>query len=98
MLLDIKKVTISFKYADYTNIFSIDCAAELPKYTGINDYSINLIDNKQPPYSLIYSLKLIKIEILKTYIKTNLVNSFIQLSKLSVRTPILFIYKKNSSL
>ena len=31
------------KYADFANIFSKDLVAKLPEYTGINDYTIDLI-------------------------------------------------------
>ena len=97
-LLDIKKVTIPFKYTDYTNVFSLGSAAELPEHTGINDHSIDLIDDKQPLYSLTYSLGLLKLKTLKTYIETNLANAFIRPSKSPTGAPILFIRKKNGSL
>ena len=45
-LLDIKEVTIPPEYTDYTNVFSPNSAAELPKHTSINDHSIDLIDDK----------------------------------------------------
>ena len=38
------------EYSNFTNVFSLDSAAELPEYTGINDHSINLLDNKKPAY------------------------------------------------
>ena len=97
-LLDVEKVTISSKYTDYTNVFSPNSAAELPKHTGINDYPIDLIDNKQPLYGPIYSLGPMELETLKTYIKTNLANGFIKPSKSPAGAPILFICKKDSSL
>ena len=75
----------------------MDFIAKLPKHTGINNYFINLINIKQPFYDPIYSLKLLEFEILKTYIKINLANNFIRPSKLFANTPILSIYKKNSS-
>lgn len=77
-LLDVKKITIPFKYANYTNIFSLDSMVELLEYISINNHSIDLINNKQSPYSLIYSLEPVELEILKIYIETNLVNSFIR--------------------
>ena len=80
-----------------TDIFSFDSAAKLPKYTGINDYLINLINDKQLPYDLIYSQKLVKLEILKTYIKTNLANGFIRSSKLPTGALILFIQMKDGN-
>ena len=96
--LDIQEVTISSEYADYTNVFLPDSEAELPEHTGINDYPIDLIDDKQPLYGPIYSLRPMKLETLKTYIKTNLANGFIRPSKSPAGDPILFIQKKNSSL
>ena len=77
-LLKVEKVTILSKYVDYTNVFSLDFAAELSKHTGINDHFIDLIDNKQLLCGPIYSLGLVELEMLKTYIETNLVNGFYQ--------------------
>ena len=50
---------------------------ELPKNTGINKHAIKLQDGKQPPYVPIYSLGLVELETLKTYIKTHLKFGFI---------------------
>ena len=50
----------------------------LPERTGINEHTIKLEDGKQPPYEPIYSLSPIELKVLKTYIKTNLANGFIQ--------------------
>lgn len=41
-------------------------------------YFIDLLNSKQLLYSSVYSLKLIKLEILKTYTKANLASSFIK--------------------
>ena len=64
--------------------------AELLEHTRINDHPINLLDDKQLPYGLIYSLGLVELEILKTYIKANFACSFIRPSKPSAGTLILF--------
>lgn len=71
---------------------------ELPEYIRINDYIIELINSKQPLYRPIYSLNLVKFETLKTYIKINLVISFIRPSKFPIDILILFIRKSNGSL
>ena len=63
---------------------------ELLKYIKINNHTIELEKNKQLFFYLIYSLKLIKLKILKTYIKVNQTNNFIQSSKSPVRVLILF--------
>ena len=88
---------IPAKYSDFFNVFSSDFVAELPEYTGINDHFINLLDNKQPPYRPIYSLGLVELEILKTYIEANLASGFIRPSKFPASTLILFVQKKNGS-
>ena len=91
-------VTIPIKYSDFTNVFSEKSAAELPKYTKINTHAIDLKEGKPPPYGPIYSLRSMELEILKTYIETNLANSFICLSKSPASAPILFDQKPNGSL
>ena len=96
-LLDIEKVIISSKYIHYINVVSFDFATKLFKYISINNYFIDLIDDKQSPYGLIYSLELVKLETLKIYIKINLTNGFIRSSKLFANISILFTRKKNSS-
>ena len=88
---------IPAEYSDFSDVFSSDSAAELSKHTGINDHSINLLDDKQPPYSPIYSLGPVELETLKTYIETNLASSFIRPSKFPAGAPILFVRKKNGS-
>ena len=89
---------IPAEYSDFSNVFSSDSPAELPEYTGINDHPINLLDNKQPPYGPIYSLRPVELETLKTYIKANLASGFIRPSKSPAGALILFVRKKNGSL
>ena len=43
----------------------------------MNNYTIKLKKDKQLHFDLIYSLELIKLNILKIYIKISLTNSFI---------------------
>ena len=69
----------------------------LPEYTKINKHAIKLKDNKQPFYGSIYSLGLVKLKTLNTYIKTNLANNFIRPSKSPAGAPILFVCKPNGS-
>ena len=72
--------------------------AELLENTGINEYAIELKENKQPLFGPIYNLGLIELEMLKIYIKTNLANGFIRLSKSSAEAPILFDQKPDKNL
>ena len=86
-----EKTGIPTKYSDFSNVFSSHSAAELLEHIGIYDHPINLLDDKQLPYSPIYSLGLVELEMLKTYIKANLANGFIRPSKSTAGAPILFI-------
>ena len=54
------------EYSKFSNIFLLDPMVNLPEHTRINHHSINLLDDKQPPYSPIYSLEPIELETLKT--------------------------------
>ena len=90
--------SIFTEYSDFADVFSSELASELPEHTRINDHAIKLVDNWQLPYGLIHSLGPIKLEILKTYIETNLKNGFIKSSKSPARASILFDKKSNGSL
>ena len=68
---------ISIKYSDFLDIFLKKKALVLLVITKLNQHAIELQKGQQPPYKSIYSLGPVKLEILKTYIKTNFVNSFI---------------------
>lgn len=63
----------------------------------INNYTIKLINGKQPSYKPVYSLELVKLKILKIYIKTNLANVFIKFFKSFINALILIIQKLNGS-
>ena len=67
---------IFIEYANFTDIFLPDFAAKLSKYIEINNHAIKLVVGQQLFYGPIYSLEPIELEILKAYIKTNLVNKF----------------------
>ena len=93
-----KKITFPTKYNDFVNIFLKESAEVLLKQIDINEHAIKLEEGTQPPYRPTYSLDLVELEIPKTYIETNLANSFIRLSKSPAGAPILFIHKPDSSL
>ena len=86
------------KYADFTDVFSPKLAAKLSEHTRINNHAIKLVDDWQPPYNPIYSLRLVELERLKTYIKNNLANGFIRPSKSPARTLIFFDKKPEKNL
>lgn len=72
-------ISILFKYANFEKIFSKNLVAKLLKHIEINNHTIILIKSYDLSYKPIHSLKLVKLEIFKTYIKTNLPNCFIKL-------------------
>ena len=86
------------EYSDYSNVFLAKYAAKLPENTGINEHTIKLKEGKQPPFGPIYSLRPVELKTLKTYIKINLANGFIQPSKSPAGAPILFDRKPDRNL
>ena len=90
-------IEVSSKYADFADVFLPKLAAELPEHR-INNYVIKLIDDWQPPYSLINSLGPVKLETLKDYMKNNLANSFIRPFKSPAKAFIFFDKKPDGRL
>ena len=76
-------------------MFFLGLVFNISNYTEINNYAIKLVNSQQLSYKSIYSLKLVELEILKAYIKTNLANNFTKLFKLSTNTSILIDQKSN---
>ena len=98
LLFDKASTEVLAEYSDYSDVFSMENAAELPENTRINKHVIKLEKVKQPPFGSIYSLGPIKLETLKTFIDTNLANDFIWPSKSPAGASIFFNKKPNKSL
>lgn len=86
------------KYTDFADVFLLKLAAKPPEHTRINNHTIKLVDDWQSPYSSIYNLVPVGLEILIIYIKNNLANSFIKPSKSLAEASIFFDKKPNKSL
>lgn len=84
-------VTISSEYSEFADVIFPESSTELSKYIDINNHTKNLVKGQQFPYGPIYNLRLVKLEILKTYIETNLINSFICPFKSPTSALILFV-------
>ena len=91
VLLTSEEIGIFAKYCNFFNVFSLNFAVELLENIGTNDYPIDLLGNKQPSCNPIYNLGLVELEILKTYIKANLVSSFIKSFTSFTSISILFV-------
>lgn len=70
---------------------------ELLENTSMNEHAAKLINRKQLFYDPIYTLSLVELKILKTYIEIYLKTRFIQSSKSPADTSILFDKKPNSN-
>lgn len=92
-----KPIIISKAYKDFENVFFIKNASYLPVHED-HDQVIDLVNDKQPLYDLIYSLSKNELSILRAYKNKNLANRFIRLSKFSTSIAILFIPKPNRKL
>lgn len=82
---------------DYTDVFSSNLVMELSENISINEHTIKLEENKELSYKPIYALSRIKLETLKTYIKTELKTGFIWSSKSLIDTLILLDKKLDGS-
>ena len=85
------------EYQNYADIFSKAKASELPPHCKY-DLKIDLEEGTFPPLGTIYSLSLVELEALWTFINKNLCTGFIQPSSSPHAAPVLFIKKKDSSL
>ena len=81
----------------YYNIDSENKIYELAKYI-VDDYIIELVDEKQFSHSSIYSMFETKLKILKVYLDKYFANKYIRLFKLFANVSILFMRKKNDNL
>ena len=57
LIFDETPIIVMVKYFDYSNVFSAENVKQLPEHTGINDYTIELEEDKQPTLGQIYSLR-----------------------------------------
>ena len=95
LLFDKIFIKISVEYFNYSNVFLAENVIEFSENIEINKYAIELEKSKQSLFDQIYSLELVKLETLKIYIKTNLVNSLIWLFLSLIKVSILFNRKPN---
>ena len=70
LLFDKASTEVLAEYSNYNNVFLAENAAEFLENTGINEHAIKLEEGKQLPFNPIYSLGLVELETLKTYIKS----------------------------
>ena len=97
LIFDETPIEVPAEYSDYSDVFLMENAAELPENTGMNEYTIELKKGKQLPFGPIYNLGPVELEALKTYIETTLANDFIRPSKSPTGAPILFDRKPDGS-
>ena len=97
LLFDKALIEILTKYSDYNNIFLVENIAKLSENTRMNKHAVKLEEGKQLSFRPIYNLKLVELETLKIYIKTNLANGFIWLFKSPIGALIIFDRKLDES-
>jgi len=88
---------VPLEYCDYVDVFSKVKASELPPHCDYN-LKIELEEGTSPPLGTLYSLSLVKLSTLRTFINENLNTGFIHPTASSHAAPVLFIKKKDSSL
>jgi hypothetical protein len=63
-----QEVCILYKLLEYADVFNNRNAEILPQYKSL-DYIIPIVESKEPPYSLLYTFSLRKLQLLRKYIK-----------------------------
>ena len=94
----LQNIPVPAEYSDYINIFVVENATKLLKYTKINNYAIKLEKSKQLSPKFIYNLELVELKTLKIYIKINLTIGFIQLFKSPAKISIFLNQNSNKNL
>lgn len=85
------------KYTEYAKVFLHEKAVKLPK-RSFNNNKIIWEKGKIPIYGPIYSLEVLELKVLWTYIEIKLNNRFIQPSTSPASAPIFFTKKTNTGL
>ena len=85
------------EYRNYADVFSKAKASELPPHRDY-DLKINLEEGTSPPLGTLYSLSLVELSALQTFIDENLGTGFIRPTASSHAALVLFVKKKDGSL
>jgi len=85
------------EYHNYVDVFSKAKASELPPHRDY-DLKIDLEEGTSPPLGTLYSLSLVELSTLRTFIDENLNTGFIRPTTSSHAALVLFVKKKDSSL
>jgi len=88
---------IPLEYRDYADVFSKAKASELPPHRDY-DLKIELEEGTSPPLGTLYSLSLVELSALRTFIDENLNTGFIRPASSSHAALVLFVKKKDGSL
>jgi len=85
------------EYHDYADVFSNVKASELPPHRNY-DLKIDLEEGTSPPLGTLYSLSLVKLSALWTFIDENFDTGFIHPTASSHAALVLFVKNKDGSL
>lgn len=85
-------------YKNFVKVFFLDLSAQILEYIKIQNYEILFVYYQQLTYNYFQNLRLVKLEMLKTYIKIKLVNNFIKLFKFLAIGSNIFVKKHAKSL
>jgi len=88
---------VPLEYCDYVDMFSKAKASELPLHCDY-DLKIDLEEGTSPPLGTLYSLSLVELSALWTFIDENLNTGFIRPTASFHAALVLFVKKKDSSL
>ena len=85
------------EYHNFFNIFSQVNSDILPSHC-FYEHKIPLMEEKTPPWDLLYSMSQDELKVLNKYLKKNLSKGFIRASSSFATSPVLFVYQSKSGL
>ena len=85
------------KYHDFLDVFSWADSDILPLHRPYN-HKIPLMEEKTPPWGLLYSMSQDELKVLKKYLEENFSKGFIRASSSPATSPVLFARKPESGL
>ena len=94
---EVVKIQLLKEYEDYADVFSEKKTDKMPDFVHI-EHLIFIKKGKNVLFKSIYSLSVNELYVLCNYLDLSLIKSWVQHSKSSADTSILFISKKNDSL
>ena len=90
--MQVSEIILSEEYSEYTDVFSEEEMSQLADNTKVS-HAIDIKKGKKPLYESIYPLSVEELQVLREYIASSMIKSWIQKSTSPAGSLILFVKK-----